>query len=61
VSSVCARLLLLGPLLLVSATSDFPTQSRVGDRVLALNGEGVRTYSWLGVEIYRAALYLNLS
>ncbi len=50
----------LAMLLLVAAGGDFPAQVRAGDRLLVLNGVGVRTYSLLGIEVYRAALYVEL-
>ncbi len=41
------------------ADAEFPAAIEAGGRRLVLNGTGRRLYSWLRVEVYRAALYLE--
>jgi Chalcone isomerase-like len=37
---------------------DFPTQWKIDDQVLALNGAGVREYGFFRIPVYAAAMYL---
>ncbi len=46
-------------LLAAFADGEFPASREAGGRRLVLNGTGRRLYSWLRVEVYRAALYLE--
>jgi hypothetical protein len=46
-------------LLAAFADAEFPASIEAGGRRLVLNGTGRRLYSWLRIEVYRAALYLE--
>lgn len=46
-------------LLAALADGEFPAAVEAGGQRLVLNGTGRRLYSWLRVEVYRAALYLE--
>jgi hypothetical protein len=45
-------------LLAALADGEFPTGMEVAGLRLVLNGTAIRTWSWLRIEVYRAALYL---
>lgn len=54
-----AATLAAAPAAAPAATEEFPAVLEAAGRRLVLNGTGARTWSPLGIEVYRAALYLE--
>lgn len=54
-----AATLAAAPAVAPAAAEEFPAVLEAAGRRLVLNGTGARTWSPLGIEVYRAALYLE--